>query len=378
MARGVHAGAVSVVAGPGSVGGRELPQERWCGLSGLDGHRTRGQSGCPADPRGLRVGEAPRAEAQGRPGGSPQRTGAPRSHPAAMCGCLEADPLQRRQRCGCAGQRATGFGVSGVARSGQLLCSQIGSGLCVKGPVGIEERSWGPGGKEGLRVNKGAGPWLLWPPLTPSPRCWGPRASPLLPGLVSVTAEPGGEGGDPGRGDPQGQARYGGVESYYLQVFHPLPALPVDWSVGICSRRDMRLSWVLTVLSVCLSALATAAGAEGKRKLQIGVKKRVDHCPIKSRKGDVLHMHYTGKLEDGTEFDSSLPQNQPFVFSLGTGQVIKGWDQGLLGMCEGEKRKLVIPSELGYGERGAPPKIPGGATLVFEVELLKIERRAEL
>lgn len=55
----------------------------------------------------------------------------------------------------------------------------------------------------------------------------------------------------------------------------------------------MRLSWVLTVLSICLSALATAAGAEGKRKLQIGVKKRVDHCPIKSRKGDVLHMHYT-------------------------------------------------------------------------------------
>ncbi|KAM5318692.1 peptidyl-prolyl cis-trans isomerase FKBP2 isoform 1-T1 [Glossophaga mutica] len=161
-------------------------------------------------------------------------------------------------------------------------------------------------------------------------------------------------------------------------VFHALPALPVDWSVGVCSRRDMRLSWVLTVLSICLSALATAAGAEGKRKLQIGVKKRVDHCPIKSRKGDVLHMHYTGKLEDGTEFDSSLPQNQPFVFSLGTGQVIKGWDQGLLGMCEGEKRKLVIPSELGYGERGAPPKIPGGATLVFEVELLKIERRSEL
>lgn len=109
----------------------------------------------------------------------------------------------------------------------------------------------------------------------------------------------------------------------------------------------MRLSWVLTVLSICLSALVTATGTEGKRKLQIGVKKRVDHCPIKSRKGDVLHMHYTGKLEDGTEFDSSLPQNQPFVFSLGTGQVIKGWDQGLLGMCEGEKRKLVIPSELG-------------------------------
>ncbi|XP_038948813.1 peptidyl-prolyl cis-trans isomerase FKBP2-like [Rattus norvegicus] len=89
-------------------------------------------------------------------------------------------------------------------------------------------------------------------------------------------------------------------------------------------------------------------------------------------------MRPTGKLEDGTEFDSSLPQNQPFVFSFGTGQVIKGWDQGLLGMCEGEKQKLMMPSELGYGKRGAPPKIPGGATLVFEVEVLKIERRSEL
>uniref|UniRef100_A0A2K5C699 peptidylprolyl isomerase n=1 Tax=Aotus nancymaae TaxID=37293 RepID=A0A2K5C699_AOTNA len=127
--------------------------------------------------------------------------------------------------------------------------------------------------------------------------------------------------------------------------------------------RDRRLSWaqVLTVLSICLSAVATATGAEVKRKLQIGVKKRVDHCPTKSRKGDVLHMHYAGKLEDGTEFDRSLPLSQPFVFFLGTGQ-----------------RKLVIPSELGYGELGAPPKIPGGAILVFEVELLKIERRSEL
>ncbi|KAM7231127.1 hypothetical protein CapIbe_017572 [Capra ibex] len=139
----------------------------------------------------------------------------------------------------------------------------------------------------------------------------------------------------------------------------------------------MRLSWVLTVLSVCLSVLVTATGPEGKRKLQIRVKKPVDHCPIKSCKGDVLRTHCAGRLEDGTEFDSSLPQNQPCVFSLGTGQVIQGWDQGLLGMCEGEKRKLVSPSELGYGDQGAPPKIPGGATLGFEVELLKIERHSE-
>lgn len=117
------------------------------------------------------------------------------------------------------------------------------------------------------------------------------------------------------------------------------------------------------------------------KKLQIGVKKRVDpeNCKLKSRKGDVLHMHYTGTLyETGEKFDSSHDRDTPFVFTLGAGQVIKGWDQGLLGMCEGEKRKLVIPADMGYGSRGAPPKIPGDAALKFEVELLTIERKDEL
>uniref|UniRef100_A0A8C6XE69 peptidylprolyl isomerase n=1 Tax=Naja naja TaxID=35670 RepID=A0A8C6XE69_NAJNA len=128
----------------------------------------------------------------------------------------------------------------------------------------------------------------------------------------------------------------------------------------------MQTNWGAALLTLALWALCSPGlSTEGKRKLQIGVKKRVDNCPIKSRKGDVLHMHYTGKLEDGTEFDSSLTRDQPFIFSLGTGQVIKGWEQGLLGMCEGEKRKLVIPSELGYGDRGAPPKIPGILFLCF-------------
>lgn len=137
---------------------------------------------------------------------------------------------------------------------------------------------------------------------------------------------------------------------------------------------------LLGVLCYSLPLLFIYGVEAAEKKLQIGIKKRVDpeDCTIKSRKGDTLHMHYSGKLEDGTEFDSSLRRNQPFVFTLGAGQVIKGWDQGLLGMCEGEKRKLVIPSEMGYGESGAPPKIPGGATLVFEVELLKVERKGEL
>jgi len=137
----------------------------------------------------------------------------------------------------------------------------------------------------------------------------------------------------------------------------------------------------LVTLVVVLSVSCADDGKDAKKKgLQIGVKKRIDpeQCKIKSKKGDSLQMHYTGKLEDGTEFDSSIPRGNPFTFTLGTGQVIKGWDQGLLGMCEGEKRKLVIPSDLGYGDRGSPPKIPGGATLIFEVELIKIDRREEL
>lgn len=88
-----------------------------------------------------------------------------------------------------------------------------------------------------------------------------------------------------------------------------------------------------------------------------------------------IYYIFQGTLEDGTEFDSSIPRGQPLSFTVGAGQVIKGWDQGLLGMCEGEKRRLVIPPELGYGNAGAGDKIPGGATLIFETELVKIERK---
>lgn len=89
-------------------------------------------------------------------------------------------------------------------------------------------------------------------------------------------------------------------------------------------------------------------------------------------------LFFQGTLDDGTEFDSSIPRGNPLTFKLGSGQVIKGWDQGLLGMCEGEQRKLVIPPELAYGSAGAPPKIPKSATLTFHVELVKIERKDEL
>ena len=86
--------------------------------------------------------------------------------------------------------------------------------------------------------------------------------------------------------------------------------------------------------------------------------------------GQQVAVHYTGWLEDGTKFDSSLDRGQPFTFALGTGSVIKGWDEGLATMQVGGKRQLVIPPELGYGDRGAGGLIPPDATLVFEVELL--------
>lgn len=127
-----------------------------------------------------------------------------------------------------------------------------------------------------------------------------------------------------------------------------------------------------------IAAVGDGEGAKAVKKLQIGIKKRVENCNQKSKKGDVLHMHYKGTLEDGTEFDSSYKRGDPLSFTLGSGQVIRGWDQGLLGMCVGEKRRLVIPSDLGYGATGAPPTIPGDATLIFEVELTKIDRKTEL
>jgi len=98
----------------------------------------------------------------------------------------------------------------------------------------------------------------------------------------------------------------------------------------------------------------------------------VEGSGVESKVGDSLTVHYTGMLEDGTKFDSSVDRGAPFNFILGIGQVIEGWEKGMEGMKVGEKRKLTIQPEYAYGERGVPGVIPPNATLIFEVELLEI------
>lgn len=113
---------------------------------------------------------------------------------------------------------------------------------------------------------------------------------------------------------------------------------------------------------------------EGKEE---GLKKEIlkEGIGQEAKNNDMVTVHYTGMLEDGTKFDSSLDRGQPFTFILGIGQVIKGWDLGVLGMKIGEKRKLIIPPDFGYGETGTPGgPIPPNATLIFEVELLEIQQ----
>ncbi|CAI2183622.1 5229_t:CDS:2 [Funneliformis geosporum] len=132
---------------------------------------------------------------------------------------------------------------------------------------------------------------------------------------------------------------------------------------------------------VCLTSYFVDA-KDPPKNLQVGIKNRIPDgiCRKRTKNGDSITVHYTGTLfEDGKEFDSSIPRGTPFTFTLGGNQVIKGWDQGLHGMCIGEKRKLIIPSDLGYGPRGNPPLIPANAALVFDVELVGIgKNRYEL
>ncbi len=131
-----------------------------------------------------------------------------------------------------------------------------------------------------------------------------------------------------------------------------------------------------------LTQLVSAADAkkeDKKETKEVTTKSGLKYVELKegdgkeAKAGDTVSVHYTGWLKDGKKFDSSLDRGQPFSFKLGAGMVIKGWDEGVAGMKVGGKRKLIIPPDLGYGQRGAGNVIPPGAELTFEVELLKVQ-----
>lgn len=118
---------------------------------------------------------------------------------------------------------------------------------------------------------------------------------------------------------------------------------------------------------------AASQAGQVENVTELKVEDQVVGSGTEAVEGKEVTVHYTGTLTNGTKFDSSVDRQQPFSFRLGSGMVIPGWDQGIKGMKVGGKRRLVIPPQLAYGERGAGGVIPPNATLVFEVELLDVK-----
>ena len=142
----------------------------------------------------------------------------------------------------------------------------------------------------------------------------------------------------------------------------------------------MRVIAIVVIVVLALSAVAyvlmyrgPAAGTEVATASGLKYIDMVEGTGATPQKGQTVTVHYTGTLENGRKFDSSVDRGQPYEFRLGEGAVIKGWDEGLASMKVGGKRKLIIPPVLGYGQRGSPPKIPPNSILLFDVELLGVK-----
>jgi FKBP-type peptidyl-prolyl cis-trans isomerase len=143
-----------------------------------------------------------------------------------------------------------------------------------------------------------------------------------------------------------------------------------------CQRRvpepDGGTSVLLTPEPSASLAAPSAAPAPGAAVTELKKEDQAPGTGTACKSGDTVKVHYTGTLMNGTKFDSSRDRNEPFQFTLGRGEVIKGWDEGVVGMKKGGKRKLTIPPDKAYGANGSPPKIPPNSSLIFDVELVEI------
>lgn len=139
------------------------------------------------------------------------------------------------------------------------------------------------------------------------------------------------------------------------------------------NKKNMNMIWAVVV---CLALAGVLIFISVNNKTNMPTENNSDTVTEGAKAGDVVSMNYTGRLENGTVFDSNVDPKfnhvEPFKFTLGAGQVIAGWDKGIVGMKVGEKKTLTIPPEDAYGASGAGNLIPPNATLIFDVELLKI------
>ena len=166
---------------------------------------------------------------------------------------------------------------------------------------------------------------------------------------------------------------FGGVGVYFL--YNQKVQSPSDINLNPPQSKPQILTPTSAIITITPTEATGGATMDNFQVLADGLKisDEVVGTGAEAKAGDTVTVNYLGTLENGTKFDSSYDRNTPFTTQIGVGQVIKGWDEGIVGMKVGGKRKLIIPPDLGYGDQGAGGAIPPNSTLVFVVELLSVK-----